>query len=397
MVSVMTAFIPKKCDILIVEPLSIDFVHVTFNADLLHTISVNYPDRTIAFCAEKQHLKRVQKILDNRCSGDFLFNGMSATLKDKRGFFLYLNSLLLVLRVFVKKSTISDKVLVFTSINVPLLLITKLLAKLIAKELKIYVVHHSELAQFGLPTPVKLRSRLLKLENIMGRWKSPSFTHIFLGQSIANNVYKKIPSIRDYSMILDHPICQDRSYKTDEKSVFGRTFRFGFLGAPLDNKGFKVFYNLAKHVKSKKITAEKSEFFCPSLVGLSSDYDDVKKYISLPDKNIPNTEQYYIDQCNGMTYSIFCASKGNYKYHASGSVFDSLKAFCPVICLGTDYCRSLFEKFGDIGYLCESEEELVATVEALLINPQNQRYLQQVTNIRCGLDYFSPNSLRIKF
>jgi hypothetical protein len=286
---------------------------------------------------------------------------------------------------------------VFTSINVPLLLITKLLAKLIAKDLKIYVVHHSELAQFALSTPAKLRSRLLKLENIMGRWKSTIFTHIFLGQSIANNVYKKIPSIRHYSMILDFPVYQDDSYVFDENSVNGKIFRFGFLGAPLDNKGFKVFYDLAKHVKSKKIVAGKSEFFCPSLVGLSSDYYDVKIYISLPDKNIPNTEQYYIDQCKGMTYSIFCASKGNYKYHASGSVFDSLKAFCPVICLATDYCRSLFEKFGDIGYLCESEEELVATVEALLINPQNQRYFQQVTNIRCGLDYFSPNSLRIKF
>ena len=94
-----------------------------------------------------------------------------------------------------------------------------------------------------------------------------------------------------------------------------------------------------------------------------------------------------------LTYVVWTAKPDHYRLTASGTFLDAMAFLKPGIYLRNDYIEYYFERMGDIGYLCDSCDDMVSTVREILSEFPTVRYQRQVENIRKGRIIFEPQTL----
>jgi glycosyltransferase involved in cell wall biosynthesis len=94
-----------------------------------------------------------------------------------------------------------------------------------------------------------------------------------------------------------------------------------------------------------------------------------------------------------MHYCIFLYPKNSYKLTASGALLESLAHLKPVISLRNSYLEYIFNKMGNIGYLCSTIEEMTVIIKEISQEQDTNIYIKQQENIRSGLWYFSTDYL----
>lgn len=115
--------------------------------------------------------------------------------------------------------------------------------------------------------------------------------------------------------------------------------------------------------------------------------------IEVPEKALPENggelSRKEIEMLSKDVHYTICAyDPKEYTYRSSGTLFDAFAYGTPVIALTNPLFEAYFEDFGDIGYLCESVEEVQKTVIDILKNPPAERYLRQqacLEQARCKL------------
>ena len=68
----------------------------------------------------------------------------------------------------------------------------------------------------------------------------------------------------------------------------------------------------------------------------------------------------------------------------------------PGIYLRNDYIEYYFSKMGNIGYLCDTYEELLEVIEKISLNFPEQEYKIQVLNIQNGRKLLMPKQISLK-
>ena len=81
-------------------------------------------------------------------------------------------------------------------------------------------------------------------------------------------------------------------------------------------------------------------------------------------------------------YALFTYKLNSYKYTASGALIDAINFEKPIIALSNDYVKSYFDIYGNIGYLCNSYEELKNKIITITKNFPKEEYEIQVKNIQ---------------
>ena len=114
-------------------------------------------------------------------------------------------------------------------------------------------------------------------------------------------------------------------------------------------------------------------------------YEQMKKYDFVNKqslcRNMRTLEERDILISNA-TYSIYTYSLNSYKLIASGAFLDAINFEKPMIAIKNDYMNYYFEKYGNLGYLCDSYEELKDRIIYLINNFPAKEYLEQVKNIQ---------------
>ena len=81
-------------------------------------------------------------------------------------------------------------------------------------------------------------------------------------------------------------------------------------------------------------------------------------------------------------YALYFYTKDKYKITASGAVLDAINARKPIIALKNDYFSYLFGKYGQIGYLFESIEEMGNRIDLLNDNKKIfnfEKYIEELS------------------
>jgi hypothetical protein len=91
-----------------------------------------------------------------------------------------------------------------------------------------------------------------------------------------------------------------------------------------------------------------------------------------------------------MTYAVWTGNPAHYELTASATFLDTLSYIAPGIFYRNDYVESYFERMGDIGYLCDSYEEMFAVVRGIMEKFPAERYAAQCKNILAGRNIFDP-------
>lgn len=279
-----------------------------------------------------------------------------------------------------------DDIYIFLSVTP----ITVIFSKILLKKRKKIFIWHSILE--NLKANKKLKPWKLEF------WIKPSlvmkdknFKNIVLGESIKNNLLAFFPQLKKELYSLDHPyeFCKINH----KKECFKKNIKIGTIGFGSRAKGIDKIYKLEKRIKKYKgVNLEVIGKIVDDTINFSRD-SNIKVHGENGDI-LPNEFNNLIEK---LDYALYLYPRESYKYFASGAVFDAISHLKPIIAIKNDYFDYIFKKFGDIGYLCNSYEELFDVVEKIIKEKDIEKYRLQQENILRGQKYFTLDFIKNDF
>jgi glycosyltransferase involved in cell wall biosynthesis len=169
-----------------------------------------------------------------------------------------------------------------------------------------------------------------------------------------------------------------------------KPLRIGFVGQATEAKGIGTFLEIARVLRARHGPAVAFH-----LVGRAMPGADLSRFTMLEEapqtEHLPRAE--FIRRISGLHYVILPFRPGYYDLAASGALIDAVTWLKPVIATAAGFIGDFFKAGGDIGHLCQTETELLATVETLVASPDRARYTAQVNALRAMRDKRSPAAL----
>ena len=210
------------------------------------------------------------------------------------------------------------------------------------------------------------------------------------GESIYKNIKAVKPKIIDHFHFIDLPNFEygviNYELNPDRQRII-----FGYIGTGNLTKGISLFASIAIAVKR---LSHNVEFL---LVGYLSSWRTNTDYSAITGlTEVPLTTQEYIRRGLSITYAINTSNPEFYKYGGCSSFIDALFFGKPGIYLRNDYIEYYFSKMGNIGYLCDTYEELLEVIEKISLNFPEQEYKIQVLNIQNGRKLLMPKQISLK-
>jgi hypothetical protein len=264
------------------------------------------------------------------------------------------------------------------------LLAVKLLLTRSRLSIPFLAVPHSVLASLRVRQSRRPWAWALELRQILRLPHPEQLHYIALGESIYRNLQMHDPQFAVHFSPIE--LAWFWKYReTPEPPLEPSTVRFGYFGAA-NKGGIDLFHRLALKMPQKSHPAE----FV--LVGYLPSETDALRYgrdiggVS----TAPLSPDEYDARASSVTYLVWAANPDNYRLAASSSFLDALSYVKPGLYLRNDYVEYYFKQMGDIGYLCNSHEEIEDMARSLVAKFPRERYLEQCRNIVRGRSIFEP-------
>ena len=216
----------------------------------------------------------------------------------------------------------------------------------------------------------------------------PDIRYLVLGNYIGDRMPGYAPELTPFISALDHPGVfmpeqepDNNGGKLPVKPVFGS------IGVVAEWKGSGAFLRLAESLH-RQLGPDQAAFL---FIGAMLDErlaDGISASCAVEITHEVGKGAFishdHLDQAvQSINYAVFLYPKDAYVLKASGAVMDTFRCAKPIIatrCAMFDY---YFSTFGDIGYLCEDEQEIHEVMKRLILAPEPGRYRrQQETMIR---------------
>ena len=184
-----------------------------------------------------------------------------------------------------------------------------------------------------------------------------------LGDRIKENLREYVaPQIWDRFLVMDHPYFFPHGHERENKHSKRRTLRLGTCGVMTRSKGAAGMADFARSCRDAGLDV--SIVHIGRAPGCVQELKDSGVETASPD-NRPLPREEYDRLAGELDYMLFFYPTDSYRLTASGAVMDAIAMRKPVIALRTDYFEYIFGKFGKAGYLVDSTEQMVETVERL--------------------------------
>lgn len=335
----------------IIESLKTGNEHVLVNAKMIEIFTSIFKD-SIKVYAEKKHVEILKKYNNNIEYKKIKVTGhgkgkVKSVIHFLRSIFYNVSFLIL--------SSKNDKI-IYLSTNPIGLIIMKIVNYILKRE--VYMVCHSEL-EFLISENDKYLSTIYKKIAKIYRWsfnkvEKDSIKYIVLGESIKRNLIKIVKKT-DYKnlLVIDLPYEYN---KMEEKIEKTKKIKLGCIGIASTAKGTEKIFEIAEVFKDKIIDNKINL----SIIGKLT--EDVKKfkndYVEYLNDNVMLPREEYDNKIKELDYILYFYPKDSYKLIASGAFFDAIALEKPIIAIENDFFRYYFDRFGDIGYLCNNLEDM---------------------------------------
>jgi hypothetical protein len=361
--------------IIICEPQCKGFEHSDVNAALVSHILKKY--NSVVFIGEGSHILCLKESLLMSDLDKIVFleteipdNSLPDIYRLPRDFFL-------LKFVFSVAASYKSSKLFFTSITSTGLQAVKVLLFFHTK-FNINVILHGNLEGIKLCTSSRPWVYFFWIKNSLKYFNNTKLKIIVLGDHIRDNLIKLHPELERYTFSLNMPyFFRNFEYKVPKLN----NLVFGFLGVASEKKGGSTYLRLVNKIRINELLH--CEF---KLIGHVTDpIIDIKDLVYFKNRSnnllTPMKLDTFIQEVNTIDYSIFCFPKKSYQLSCSATFYDALSFVKPIIALKTPFFEYYFKKLGDIGYLCDNEEELYELTISLITNFDVERYIKQCKNI----------------
>ena len=381
--------------IVICEPQCWDFEHSRVNASVVHTVLLAYQDSRVLFLGERSHLARVREILEVQAPGVFSrveWREMQIPPRQASGLRRFAAEWNTVRRVFRIASRSTASLVLFSSATEIGLLLIKIQLAGSRLPVPVLAVMHGGLATI-VPSAVRKRFASLRGLRLVFRLPHPRrLRYVALGASILQSLRDFQPSAARHTVAMEIPFSWTVTRLTPATRFSGPGVTFGYFGVSGGRgKGFGEFVRIADEVRGKYPEAR---FM---MVGhLSTDADRARfgaMRRDFPDS--PLTQEEYAQRAREVTYAVSVTDPNVYRVGASTSFLDALSSIKPGIYLRNAYLDECFRSMGDIGYLCDTVEEVKARIVSVLAEFPRSRYLQQCETIFSMRHIFEPATISV--
>jgi glycosyltransferase involved in cell wall biosynthesis len=222
-------------------------------------------------------------------------------------------------------------------------------------------------------------------------WNIKRHVQIVFGESILREIAKIRPRLKFKSIDMPRLPCYDVTEPV--KAVISPPVKFAVLGVGIMGD-ISMFFLLEQKLKDMP---EGFELYFKG----AADSERRLAGLKIPDGSkirllqkhgwlLPQELDSYI---NMMDVCVFLYPSDSYLFTASGALLEALAHLKPVVALHNPYFDYVFDKIGDIGYLCDTVDEMAAIIKEIVFIGDIERYNIQRKNIMNGLKLFSTEYL----
>jgi hypothetical protein len=379
--------------ILLCEPQCEGFMHSRYNAALIETVSLARPGAQILFLGERAHVAAVQDELTCAESKHMervswhettLPGGDDSLHRRLRGEFAGLAAL------FDLAADRGARLVILCSVSDSGLLALKTTIALRRIKRPTIVIPHGTLSALAGSQSERYWRRLTSFRQVLRLPHPKTLHYIALSESIHGFVVQFMPKAARHFSPLD--LCYFWDAHETRPVENPKPVRFGYFGVNGKNKGFDTFHQLA--VETRQAVSD-TEFV---MVGFVRSPDECTKYqeaiASVGAQPLHRDE--FASRAASITYAVWTGNPGHYRLTASASFLDVLSHVKPGVYLRNPYIEHYFDKMGDIGYLCDSRDEMRDLLRSLATEFPAERYARQCEHIIRGRSVFEPATLAPK-
>lgn len=370
-----------------------DKTHVPFNAAMIQIINNVFPDE-MSFFAEKKHYENIQLLLedgiiDHYYAIDQIEGGkLKHIIKELKAVY-YLFKVVM----FCRNNNVRQLVLLYT--YPPSQYIFEAIRKLVLPNTKVLVVLHGEIG-WMLEKDVlhrKLCGHLIERALLLNL-SDKNRKYIVLGKTIKENLIKHIAKINDTTILnIDHPYLY--TPVPYHKVNFNR-ITVGSIGTADRTRNVQHIFELGMMCKE---LVQKGNVNFKIIGAINPDILQYKNnYVKCGEGNQKISRALFEDEVKKIDYAIFFRDNSQYNMRASGALFDALQFEKPIIAIRNDFINHYFQRFGNIGYLCNDLKEVETVIGYISRTKPITEYKDQVRNLKHAKQELSikniSNSLR---
>jgi hypothetical protein len=218
---------------------------------------------------------------------------------------------------------------------------------------------------------------------------------LFYGKTIEEELFKMFSGFNRRNIIsIDHPYNYETELAINDFHKLNSVV-IANIGTGLINKNSHLLYQLAEmqkyNVENKKVKFIQVGNVSPEVLSYSNSYVNIlnnNEFIPFAvfEENIKQAD-YFI---------YFFKEKSLYDLCPSGTFFDAIKYRKPIISLRNPFFEFYFNKLGNIGYLCNTVEEMNEVINEILLN-KNEFYQDQVNALNRAVCVLSIDNIQKSF
>jgi glycosyltransferase involved in cell wall biosynthesis len=375
-------------EIKVFDFLSYDHVHLPFNEGYLRILRAAYPRDRISFSAAKGHIEQLAPRIADLANITFRpcktfetwfglshHNPLGGRLAARQ------------CKDFIANETAGRRVRLITLLgfNAHLLVVMGRRWPAVSSAPLHMVLH----GQLGEAMVWRSRNPIIRAADLISQLKRPlprSVAIVALELGTKEAIVDIFPTISPSIVTLEHPILRSEWAKNSSLAGVGK-LKIGFVGHARRGKGFDVFLELASTCPREDI-----EFQAIGHSSPETDHLDFRRLARKPSK-MPLPRKEYLEALQDIDLVCLPLHSRAYDSTGSGTVSDAVAALKPIIVFRNRTIEAIFARYGSIGWLVDSRDDLFELICNLNPIAFARRHAGWVENLRAIREARRPEAL----
>jgi hypothetical protein len=359
--------------------------HVIVNSSLLTMWRELNPKEKIVMFAEKNHLVNLKAYYKQ---ADLKYQEKPFYSSGNR-FKIFLKEFLEIINlIYISRKVKGSKKVIITSVLPLTHLFFKIFRTWLFGRIPVVVTLHGELEFLKNKEKLNLMLFGYFLRKALGI-KNDNTYYLVLGKVIRDNLLKLIPMDGKKVISIDHPFpytfCSEKYEPNDEQ------LKMGTIGVASAHKNTHYIFQLGQDFQ-KEIADRK---FTLSIVGKldHSMHSYTNNHVVFMQSQDLLSRNEFEKKIKTLDYALFFYDNRYYQLCSSGAIFDAFQYEKPIIAMKNDFFEYYFNRFGNIGYLCNSYDEIKNKIREIIQVFPSEEYNLQVANLRRAKEELSIKKL----
>ena len=369
--------------ILVFEMICLGTGHAATNSATIQTITHAFPDQGVRVFADISHIQELRSdaMLARQPNVSFIpvmvsphYSLRPHIVSLRRGW----RELWTILGGLRDVPTDEACLIMLISATPSAVFLASWLSWLMRRPIRVQVGLHGNLNDaFGWRTRNPL-IRAVDLHAALTRRHDGRVRFLVLEDAIRRTLGRLAPAAMVTTDVLPHAVSPSEAVDAVPNEL-ASPVRFGLVGQATVAKGITPFLMLAREFQQSHPRTVRFH-----LVGNAPPGTDMTTFAVL-DEPVPTTHiarQDFLTKLQRLHYVCLLLRPEYYELSASGALMDAIIWLRPIIATPIPMITDLFDRFGDIGELCDDLDAVRVAMARLVDTPDPARYERQVANLR---------------